>query len=136
MALSHREDELDLADSATYESGPGEVRLSPGRGRGRLPSGSASAGKDDLVDFVARDLDTTKQDARLIVESVVRAVTSLLAGHQLVHVPGLGNFRTLETPSREGRNPRTGVPVPIAPGRRLTFRAARPLKALLARRRR
>jgi DNA-binding protein HU-beta len=46
-----------------------------------------------------------------------------------VRVPNLGNFRVLETAARDGRNPRTGEAVAIAPGRRVSFRAAKGLKA-------
>ncbi len=117
-------------------SGEVELTLRAPRSRGRRPDGGASVGKDALVDFVSRDLDTTKQDSRLIVESVTRAITEHILRYHSVHVPGLGSFRVLETPAREGRNPRTGVTVEIDPGRRLTFRAARPLKHHLSRRRR
>ena len=136
MAVGQESLEYELAGRATAEAG-GDAAVAPGtRCRGRLPEDAPSAGKEDLVDYVARDLDTTKGDARLIVESVTRAIVGCIGAHRLVHVPGLGNFRILETPAREGRNPRTGESVPISPGRRLSFRAARPLKALLARRRR
>ena len=93
-----------------------------------------SAGKDDLVEFVSRDLDTTKQDARLIVDSVTRGIADLTRRYGAMRVPLLGNFRTAETGAREGRNPRTGAPVPIGPGRRVTFRAAKSFKNIINRR--
>ena len=95
---------------------------------GRRKRASASAGKDELVDFVSRDLDTSKRDARLIIESVVRSIAELSRTHPTVRVPSLGNFRVLNTAPREGRNPRTGERVPIGASRRVTFRAAKSFK--------
>jgi DNA-binding protein HU-beta len=99
------------------------------RRRGRLPARPAAAGRGELVDLVAQILDTTKADAGAIVDGVGRAIVELAALRQLVRVPRLGNFRVLATGPREGRNPRTGEGVPIAPGRRVTFRAALGFKA-------
>jgi nucleoid DNA-binding protein len=98
-------------------------------GRPRAPT---AAGKDALVDFVSEHLDTSKRDARLIVEGVVAGVTSLSKLHGGMRVPGLGNFAVLVTAPRAGRNPRTGESVPIGPGRRVTFRAAKSFKDSLA----
>lgn len=96
--------------------------------RSRLADGVSPAGREELVNFVARDLDTTKADADLIVDSVTRAIAEMTRRHPYVRVPHLGNFRVLETSAREGRNPRTGEAVTIAPGRRVSFRAAKALK--------
>ena len=59
---------------------------------------------DELVNFVSQDLDTTKADAHLIVESVTRGIAELSRRHDLVRVPNLGSFRVLETDGRDGRN--------------------------------
>ena len=99
------------------------------RRRGRLADGIKPAGRDELVNYVSQDLDTTKADAHLIVESVTRGIAELSRRHDLVRIPNLGNFRVLETAARDGRNPRTGESVAIAPGRRVSFRAAKSLKA-------
>ena len=99
------------------------------RRRGRLADGIEPAGREELVNYVSLDLNTTKADAHLIVESVTRGIAELSRRHDLVRVPNLGNFRILETAAREGRNPRTGEAVAIAPGRRVSFRAAKSLKA-------
>lgn len=94
-------------------------------------SGSQNAGRDDLIDFVARDLDTTKNDASQIIDSVTRAICELSIKHSVLRVPNLGNFRVLDTPERAGCNPRTGEPVPVPAGRRISFRAAGPLKVAI-----
>ena len=97
--------------------------------RGRLSDKIKATGRDEMITFVADDLDTTKSDAALIVDSVTRAIAELVRRTPLVRVPNLGNLRTIETAARVGRNPRTGAMAPIASGRRLSFRAAKSLKA-------
>ena len=98
--------------------------------RGRLVDGVAPAGRDELINFVSKDLDTTKADAHLIVDSVTRAIAELSRKHALVRVPNLGNFRVLETGAREGRNPRTGKEVRIPPGRTIRFKPGKDLQNL------
>jgi integration host factor subunit alpha len=122
-------------DTAVRPDGLVTIEVGSARRRGRLTPTPVPAGKADLAAFVARDLDTSRTDAKLIVDSVARAIAALAAERQLVRVPHLGNFRVLVTGARVGRNPRTGEEVPIAPGRRLTFRAAHSLKTGLARKR-
>ena len=90
--------------------------------------GIQPAGRDELVTYVARDLDTTKADADIIVDSVTKAIAELSRRNLTARVPNLGIFRVLDTPSRDGRNPRTGEAVKIEAGRRVSFRAARSLK--------
>jgi integration host factor subunit alpha len=92
---------------------------------------SVGAGKNELIDYVSERLDTTKKDARIIVETVAEAIVSLTGSHRSVRIPSLGKFHCLDTGPRYGRNPRTGEQVPIAPGRRVTFRAARSFKSLI-----
>jgi DNA-binding protein HU-beta len=116
-------------NAATRADGPTTIEAGVPRRRGRVAASVTPAGRDELVDAVARDLDCTKADSRQIVEAVARAISALVASRQLVRVPHLGNFRSLDTGTREGRNPRTGEPVTIAPGRRVTFRAAKSLKS-------
>jgi nucleoid DNA-binding protein len=89
------------------------------------------AGRRELVELVSRDLDTTKSDASLIVDSVTRGIAELALRSPSVRVPNLGDFRVREMAERTGRNPRTGEAVPVAPGRRLFFRATRSLKSSL-----
>lgn len=96
--------------------------------RGRLANSVSPAGRDEMINFVADELRTTKADAALIVATVTSGIAKLVHKHKLIRVPNLGTFRILDTPSRDGRNPRTGEIVPIEPGQRVSFRATRSLK--------
>ena len=97
----------------------------------RINDVSRPAGRRELVELISRDLDTTKVDANIIVDSVTRGIAQLLANSPGVRVPNLGDFRVRETAERTGRNPRTGKAIAVAPGRRIFFRAAKNLKLAL-----
>jgi integration host factor subunit alpha len=49
-----------------------------------------------------------------------------------VKISGFGTFVLREKRERIGRNPKTGVEVPITPRRVLTFRASQKLKARIS----
>ena len=100
--------------------------------RRQSDSSKKPAGRDELIEAISNDLYTTKSDASLIIDSVVKAITDLANKHESVKVPCLGQFKVMDTPSREGRNPRSGELVEIAPGKRVTFRAAKAFKAFIA----
>ena len=51
-----------------------------------------------------------------------------LAKGENVKISGFGSFILREKGQRVGRNPKTGVEVPIAPRRVLTFRASQMLR--------
>jgi integration host factor subunit alpha len=46
----------------------------------------------------------------------------------LVKIAGFGTFQVRQKAARTGRNPKTGVEVPIAPRRVLTFRASQKMR--------
>ena len=96
-----------------------------------LADSQHSAGQKELIEFISKDLDTTKADAALILESVTSAITNLTSTKGGVRVPNLGHFRLVNTSAREGRNPRTGESVTIPPGRRATFRAAKAFRNVI-----
>ena len=51
-----------------------------------------------------------------------------LASGQNVKISGFGSFLLRDKGERIGRNPKTGVEVPIAPRRVLTFRASQMMR--------
>ncbi|MGF7148299.1 nucleoid DNA-binding protein [Sphingomonas zeicaulis] len=54
-------------------------------------------------------------------------ITALASG-QNVKISGFGSFLLRDKGERIGRNPKTGVEVPIAPRRVLTFRASQMMR--------
>lgn len=79
----------------------------------------------DLARHVADSHDLPLGKAREVVAGVVDAVAAAIARGEEVSVPGLGRFRVKDTAARSGRNPRTGEPMAIAAGKKISFAPAK-----------
>lgn len=67
-----------------------------------------------------------------MVESILDHMASALEQGENVKISGFGTFLLRDKAQRIGRNPKTGVEVPITPRRVLTFRASQMLKERIA----
>jgi integration host factor subunit alpha len=63
-------------------------------------------------------------ESAAIVERILHHMCSALSDGSNVKISGFGSFILRDKGERVGRNPKTGVEVPIAPRRVLTFRAS------------
>ena len=63
-----------------------------------------------------------------MVERVLGHMCEALAKGQNVKISGFGSFVLRDKGERVGRNPKTGIEVPIAPRRVLTFRASQMMR--------
>jgi DNA-binding protein HU-beta len=84
--------------------------------------------KSHLVTHVADELRTSKLQAALLVETVLNGIKKGLESDQSVTLTGFGTFELKPRKARVGRNPHTGQPISIAPGRRVGFRVGKALK--------
>lgn len=82
----------------------------------------------DLSEQVHREIGLSRADSASVVEQILEHMCSALAQGQNVKISGFGSFILREKGERVGRNPKTGVEVPIAPRRVLTFRASQMLR--------
>jgi len=78
----------------------------------------------DLADVVHRKLGLSRAESANVVERVLHHMCHALAKGANVKVSGFGTFILRDKGQRVGRNPKTGVEVPIAPRRVLPFRAS------------
>lgn len=78
----------------------------------------------DLADVVHRRLGLSRAESAGLVERVLHHMCHSMAEGQNVKVSGFGTFILRDKGQRIGRNPKTGVEVPIAPRRVMTFRAS------------
>ena len=85
--------------------------------------------KSELIEHIARQADISKAAAGRALESVVGGIKSTLKKNGSVTLVGFGTFSVRQKGRRIGRNPKTGVEVPILPRRVLTFRPSQVLKA-------
>jgi integration host factor subunit alpha len=78
----------------------------------------------DLADVVHREIGLSRSESATIVERILHHMCASLSDGENVKISGFGSFILRDKGERIGRNPKTGVEVPIAPRRVLTFRAS------------
>jgi integration host factor subunit alpha len=86
----------------------------------------------DLADAINRKLGFSRAESLEMVESILRQMGDALAEGENVKISGFGTFLLRDKAERVGRNPKTGIEVPITPRRVLTFRASQMLKDFIA----
>lgn len=86
----------------------------------------------DLSERLHRQIGLSRADSANMVEAILAQMTQALSRGENVKVSGFGSFVLRDKGERIGRNPKTGVEVPIAPRRVLTFRASQGLRARIA----
>jgi integration host factor subunit alpha len=86
----------------------------------------------DLSDVVHRKLGLSRAESANLVEQVLHHMCHALAKGTNVKVSGFGTFILRDKGQRVGRNPKTGVEVPIAPRRVMTFRASQIMRDRIA----
>ncbi len=84
----------------------------------------ATLTRADLADIVHRRLGLSRAESASLVERVLHHMCHSLADGRNVKVSGFGTFILRDKGQRLGRNPKTGIEVPIAPRRVMTFRAS------------
>ncbi|MCM8730949.1 integration host factor subunit alpha [Hephaestia sp. GCM10023244] len=82
----------------------------------------------DLADAIHRQVGLSRADSARMVENILGRMCNALAGGENVKISGFGTFVLRDKGERIGRNPKTGVEVPIAPRRVLTFRASQMMR--------
>jgi integration host factor subunit alpha len=87
----------------------------------------------DLADVVHRKLGLSRAESAGLVERVLHHMCHSLAVGKNVKISGFGTFILRDKGQRIGRNPKTGIEVPIAPRRVMTFRASQIMRDRIAR---
>ena len=86
----------------------------------------------DLSDVVHREIGLSRADSASMVEQVLSLMCGAMADGENVKISSFGTFVLRDKGERVGRNPKTGIEVPIAPRRVLTFRASNMLRDRIA----
>ena len=100
----------------------------PGRGRADL-SVAATVTRVDLAEAVYRRVGLSRKESAFLVEMVLSEVVDRLAMGETVKLSSFGSFVVRDKGERIGRNPKTGVEVPIMQRRVLVFKPSNVLKA-------
>lgn len=86
----------------------------------------------EIADALNRKLGLSRAESLGLVESILEKMSIALERGENVKISGFGTFLLRDKTERIGRNPKTGVEVPITPRRVLTFRASQLLKERIA----
>ena len=82
----------------------------------------------DLAESLHHQVGLSRADSARIVEQILKEMCEALSDGENVKISGFGTFVLRDKGERIGRNPKTGVEVPIAPRRVLTFRASQMMR--------
>jgi len=82
----------------------------------------------DLSEALHRQIGLSRTDSAKIVEQILNEMCDALSRGENVKISGFGTFVLRDKGERIGRNPKTGIEVPIAPRRVLTFRASQMMR--------
>src|ERR687889_617193 len=97
------------------------------------PLGGAMTGKTvtraDLSEAVYQKVGLSRTESAALVESVLSEICDCLAQGETVKLSSFGSFVVRDKGQRVGRNPKTGIEVPIDPRRVMVFKPSNVLKA-------
>jgi len=82
-----------------------------------------------LAESIYSQVGLSRHESADLLESVLERVSSALEAGDSVKLSGFGTFSVRQKGRRTGRNPKTGVEVPILPRSVLVFRPSQILKA-------
>jgi integration host factor subunit alpha len=98
-------------------------------GIGRKPRTSVT--RVDLVEAVYRRVDLSRSESARLVELALKEIADCLEHGETVKLSSFGSFVVRSKGPRVGRNPKTGVEVPIAPRRVMVFKPSGTLRKRL-----
>ena len=87
--------------------------------------------KADLVEKIAVQVELSKKDSEIVVNTVFRSIIDALTDGDKVELRGFGSFRTRKRQSRTGRNPKTGDKVEVPEKKVPFFKPGKNLKKLV-----
>lgn len=87
--------------------------------------------KAELVEKVATQVNLTKQDTEVVIDTILAGIAQTLASTETpkVELRGFGSFRIRQRRARQGRNPQRGTPVDVPAERIAYFKPSKELKA-------
>ncbi len=85
----------------------------------------------DLSEAVYQKVGLSRTESAALVESVLTEICDCLARGETVKLSSFGSFVVRDKGERVGRNPKTGIEVPIDPRRVMVFKPSNVLKAVI-----
>ena len=82
-----------------------------------------------LTETIYTQVGLSRNESADLLEVVLARMSAALEAGESVKISGFGTFSVRQKGRRTGRNPKTGVEVPILPRRVLVFRPSQVLRA-------
>ncbi len=85
--------------------------------------------KSELIEAVSSKVKNfSRRDVEIIVDTMFKSMSESLRKGEKVEIRGFGSFKVKERDGRQGRNPKSGEGIYIAPKRIPFFKAGKELK--------
>lgn len=85
----------------------------------------------NLAEAIYAQVGLSRNESAALLEVVLERMSAALEAGEPVKISAFGSFVVRQKGRRVGRNPKTGVEVPILPRKVLSFRPSQVLKARL-----
>jgi integration host factor subunit alpha len=82
-----------------------------------------------LTETIYTQVGLSRNESAGLLDTVLERMSQALQAGESVKISGFGTFSVRQKGKRIGRNPKTGIEVPILPRRVLVFRPSQVLKA-------
>lgn len=82
-----------------------------------------------LAEAIYTNVGLSRNESAALLETVLERISAALEAGEPVKISAFGTFLVRQKGQRVGRNPKTGVEVPILPRKVLSFRPSQVLKA-------
>jgi integration host factor subunit alpha len=82
-----------------------------------------------LAEAVYANVGLSRNESAALLETVLERMSAALEAGEPVKISAFGTFLVRQKGQRVGRNPKTGIEVPILPRKVLSFRPSQVLKA-------
>jgi integration host factor subunit alpha len=85
--------------------------------------------RSSLAEAIYAEVGLSRTESAQLLEAVLERIAQTLETGESVKISSFGTFLVRKKGKRVGRNPKTGVEVPILPRKVLTFRPSQVLRA-------
>jgi len=87
--------------------------------------------KNDLIHMVSDGIEIPKEECSRLIESFFEIIKAELEQGNSVMISGFGKWSVKKKNQRNGRNPKTGKPIPIKARTVVTFRPSSVLRKVI-----
>ena len=82
-----------------------------------------------LTTVAQAKLGFSRRESKLLIDDIIDILSDFLVDQGDAKISSFGRFQVRSKRAREGRNPKTGEPVPIAPRKVVSFRPSLSVRA-------